>query len=581
MPSSAEDFSQQIISQIKTLLPDLSLDPLTPERKIVDAIASTLATESIDPYVLDYMFDIDTKVGSDLDAFVALFGFARKSGTQAVGVVTFSRTSPATADIIIPAGTNVIVPATSSNSQVTFITTVTSVLPTGSTSVDVPVQCTDVGTQGNVPALAINTFSNNADISAVSNSAATTNGAGAELDADLRLRFKNTVFRNVSGTKDQFLGLALATAFANKANVLGPQDTYVEYLQIPDTLSTASVISYSKYTYPFSYYLTDGNIGDEVFYNANGVDYTFTDSVPPVITVNNSTNLPVGSVVLLEHAYCSVNSRNDPNSNILNYVDVYVNGDDSQAATDTLQFGSTTFSSSPASTNYNENWVRVVDNSNPVVGNYLTELLWQPVDVVPDVITINNQDYYLGIDYWQIRDVTINKGSKNARDGIEWDVNVWNNVTVTTQFTLTYDFNELPSVLNELMEEYKQTTSDILVHAATERYFIVNIVTMYSPGFAQSSVDTDITTALTSYFENLSFGSIVQISDILELVHEVSGVDNVRLTTPGDGAAYGIQEVSSSGVIIAGPYTEDFELSDCELAVLDGLVSTRKAQNTF
>lgn len=581
MPSSAEDFSQQIISQIKTLLPDLSLDPLTPERKIVDAIASTLAQESIDPYVLDYMFDIDTKVGTDLDNFVALFGFARKSGSQATGVVTFSRSAPATADIIIPAGTNVMVPATGVNPQVTFITTATSILPVGSSSVDVPVQCTDVGPQGNVPAGTINSFSNNADISAVSNAAATTGGAAPELDADLRLRFKNTVFRNVSGTRDQFLGLALATAFANKANVLGPQDTYVEYLQIPDTLSAASVISYSKHTYPFNYYLTDGNIGNEVFYNASGVDYTFTNSTPPVVTVNNTTNIPIGSVVLLEHAYCSVNSRNDPDNNILNYVDVYVNGDDSQPATDTLQFGSTTFSASSLSADYNENWVRVIDNTNPVVGNYLTEFLWQPVDVVPSVITVNNQDYFLGVDYWQIRDRTINKGSKNARDGIEWDANVANNITATTQFTVTYDFNELPSVLNELMEEYKQTTSDVLVHAATERYFIVNLITMYSPGFTQDSVDTDITTTLTSYFQNLSFGSIVQISDILELVHEVSGVDNVRLAIPGDGVPYGVQEVSSSGVAIGGPFTADFELSDCELAVLDGLVSNRKAQNTF
>lgn len=581
MPSTTEDFSQQIISQIKTLLPDLSLDPLTPERKIVDTISSVLAQQSIDPYVLDYMFDIDTKVGSDLDNFVALFGFARKSGSQATGIVTFSRSAPATADIIIPAGTNVMVPTSGINPQVTFITTSTIILPTGASSVDVPVQCTDVGTQGNVPAGAINAFSNNADISAVSNAAATTGGAPPELDADLRLRFKNTVFRNVSGTRDQFLGLALATAFANKANVLGPQDTYTEYLQIPSTGSAVSIISYSKYTYPFNYYLTNGNIGNETFYNSGGIDYTLTTSVPPVVTVNNLTNIPVGTVVLLEHAYCSVNSRNDPANNILNYVDVYVNGDDAQTATDTLQFGSTTFSSSSSSANYNQNWIRVVNNSYPVVGNYLTEFLWQPVDTVPSVITINNQNFYLGVDYWQVRDTSIQKGSKNARDGIEWNANVANTVTSTTQFTVTYTFNELPSVLNELMEEYKQTTSDILVHAATERYFIVNLITMYSPGFAQDAVDSDISTALTSYFQNLSFGSIVQISDILELVHEVSGVDNVRLAVAGDGVPYGIQEVSESGVAIGGPFTKDFELADCELAVLDGMVSNRKAQNTF
>lgn len=572
-----------MISQIKTLLPDLSLDPLTPERKIVDTLSNVLALQSVDPYVLDYMFDIDTKAGSDLDTFVGLFGFARKAGQQASGIVTFSRSDPATADIIISAGTNVIAPAGSSQGQVTFITTASTVLSQGSTDVDVPVQCTDVGPQGNVPANTISLFSSasTTDVSSVLNTAATSGGSAPETDADLRLRFKNTVFRNISGTKDQFLALALATVFANKANVLGPQDRYVEYLQIPPSLSTASIISYSKHTYPFNYYLTDGNIGNETFYNAAGVDYTFSNSVPPVITVNNTTNIPVNSVVLLEHAYCSVNSRNDPDNGIYNYVDVYVNGDDNTSATDTLQFGDAIFSNTSTDTNYVQNWHRVVDNSFPVVGNFRTELLWQPIDTVPSSITINNQNYFLGVHYWQIRDITTTKGSKNAKDGIEWLASVGNTIASNSQYTVTYTFNNLPLLLNEVMEQYKQTTSDVLVHVATQRFFIVNLIIMYSPGFTQSSVDADIQSSLSDFMGGLGFGSVIQISDILELAHEVSGVDNVRLAVPGDGVPYGIQEVTSSGVILGLPFTADFELTDCELPVLDGLVTTRKAQNTF
>src|SRR3954447_18688859 len=110
MPKTSLDYSSQIIDQLKILIPDLSLDPLTPERKIVDTVAEILAESSIDPYILNYQYDIDTKVGSDLDKFVALFGFARQAGRRATGTVTFSRAQAANDDILIPSGTIVQVP---------------------------------------------------------------------------------------------------------------------------------------------------------------------------------------------------------------------------------------------------------------------------------------------------------------------------------------------------------------------------------------------------------------------------------------------------------------------------------------
>src|SRR5208282_556134 len=72
-------------------------------------------------------------------------------------------------------------------------------------------------------------------ITSVTNPTATTGGSDQETDNEFKTRFKNTVFRNLSGTEDQFLALAIATAFSTKAVVIGPVSKYQEYVQVPQT----------------------------------------------------------------------------------------------------------------------------------------------------------------------------------------------------------------------------------------------------------------------------------------------------------------------------------------------------------
>jgi uncharacterized phage protein gp47/JayE len=132
------------------------------------------------------------------------------------------------------------------------------------------------------------------------------------------------------------------------------------------------------------------------------------------------------------------------------------------------------------------------------------------------------------------------------------------------------------------MDRHKQITSDVLVHSATERFLNINLIVMYTPGFARSSVDEALTTTLGAFMERQPFGTLIQISDLLEIAHEVPGVDNVRLASPTDGVAYGIQEVAEDGTtILALPYTNDFALQDSDLPVLNSVVTTQKSQNTW
>jgi uncharacterized phage protein gp47/JayE len=644
MARSAAEISRAIRAQLQILDPDISTESLTPERKIIDTVSEVVAEAEVDTYVLDYQYNVDAKVGVDLDKFVALFGFARQGGKRATGTVTFSRANATTTDIIIPAGTQVVKPATSVSPAVIFRTVATVTVYTGTTTVDAPIEALAAGVFGNVPAFSINSISGtsgNTSLSLVSNSAATSGGTNIETDAELRIRFKNTIFRNITGTTDQYLALALSSRFTNKANVVGPQSRFIEYLQTASTTTTGShtlpvatinvvsatslptsgtvvmggqtvtytgktgttltgatggtgviaagtlvaaptisQIPYSKYTYNFDYFLTDGNVASETFYNKSGVDYTFATTVPPSVTATNGTTLPNGSVVLLEHSYTSVNSRNDPANNILNYIDVYVSGEDITSVVESTVFPSATFNNTGGSPYLRTNFRRVNDGSTPVATNFFQELLWQPAYSLPTSITIGANTYTLNTHYWLVRDITINKGSRRARNAIEWL-----STTTTpagTTFAITYNFNKLPLVLNELMESHKQVTADVLVHAASKRYYNVYLTVMYMPGYSSTSVDQAISTALTNYFAKQQFGVVIQFSDIIDIVHEVAGVDNVRITTTTDNATnYGIREVAADGLTLVANNTTDFALQDADLPVLNTVVTTRKSQNTW
>lgn len=595
MSNTAAEISAQMRAQLHVLDPDISAEPLTPERKIIDTVADVMAQGNVDSFVINYTMDIDSKVGADLDKFVSLFGFARQGGNVATGTVTFSRDSVATSDLAIPAGTQVFKPASSVVGAVYFQTTATVTMYAGTATVDAPVEALNVGASGNVSAgtiIGISSIGTSA-ISDVTNAVATSGGEEQETDDELRVRFKNTIFRNVAGTVDQYLALSIASRFTNKATVLGPISRFIEYLQISGAQATSQV-TYSKYTYPFDYYLTDGNATDETFYAPRGVDYTFNNATPggtpattspPIIYVQNSTNLPNNAVVLLEHTYCSKNSRNDPANNITNFVDVFISGNDDTNATESAVFPSSSqnFVSSPTtSAYYTGNFVRSGTNTAPTAGNRFQELLWQPVISLPSQIVIGSNTYHLGTDYWLVKDTSLYKGSRRSRDGIEWLASVAGAITTGAAFSISYVFDKLPLTVNELMDSHKQITTDVLVHSATLRYFNVYLTVMYTPGFSNVSVDQAIVTALGDFLARQQFGSVIQISDLLEIAHEVPGVDNVRLTQSTESSTYGVQEVGSDGVTLIGlPQTTDFPLNDSDLPVLNNIITTRRSQNTW
>lgn len=616
MATQAE-LSLNMIRQLRLLDPSVSAEVGTPERKIFDTVAQELANAQIDLQQLNSALDLSSKFGSDLDNFLAIFGFARQTGAQATGYVTFSRTTVSTFAIPIPTGTQVsatsITAVNGSTVSLTFATTAHGELAPGQLEVTIPVRCTASGSIGNVASNAISGFGRSPvlGITTVVNATATTGGADPETDAALKVRFKNTVFRNLAGTEDQFLALAIATAFTSKANAVGPISRYQEYIQVPDVddatndpdsgiagngaagewTSALSSIPYSKHVYnTLPYYLTNGDTTslNTIFYRQE-VDFrinteslardkgdtyrgrifggglnVFTDAVTtyqPNLTFFNvytGTNEEViavraGDILLFEHSYMSDASRNDYERQILNCVDVYINGQNAvQADAITVKPGVTFASVNQFNTNstnryYIENYRRVGEpERRPVAGNFFFGLFWTPVLTIPDKIVTPQGIYLEGFHYWAVEDVSELGRSVRARTGIEWNSTIkafasgdtegseqytGPTITANTADSLevigyTYDRNIVD--LQTSLESNKQITSDVLAHQSVNRNFKLDITVMYTTGFSIASVNSNIRTAIETYFDGAYFGTTIQLSDILQAIHNVAGVDNVR-----------------------------------------------------
>jgi uncharacterized phage protein gp47/JayE len=694
--ATASEITQNIINQARLLDPNLSLEVGTPERKIVEAVAESIATASVDIEVLSGQLYIDELTGGRIDSFLSLFGFARQIGTRATGLVTVSRSETTTVDSLIRKGTQFSTAATTTIPSLIFVATETVSLPANATSAYVRVECTTVGTVGNLPAGSITSVVNSANspgITSVINQTPTSGGVDTENDATLKLRFQNTVFRNMAGTTDQYLALALSHSAVSKANVIGAQSTYQEYIQVPASAdndphpaapgispvytTSLSSVPYSKYSYVNNYYVSKISGADSAFLKPN-VNYIYNlpplvagsttsldlgdDYVRPNITLlGDNATLSLGStavdvilpgnIFLFEHKYISKASRNDWGLGIFNCVDVYVNSTQEQVASSEEQFPTVgmSFSSDSSQITYRYHYKRKATGDHPEIGNRLHVLFHQPaIAPLESSITINNVIYneatYTADDgrsyttfvykkprgfinpngyietedtYWQdpaflvqgvlgdyflVEDISDNRGTVRARNGIEW---VRSNPQVDAitpnegaSFNLDYTFNLSIMQLQSVMERAKQITTDVLVHSSNFEYMKLYITIMYTSGFTEETVNQQIVTALNAFFGSQYYGTTIQMSDLLQIIHNVSGVDNVRWThdVPLDHPTdpqHKVEIVTKYGNSFSTRVFRDtdFILNDDQLpaladtrsysAISNALVIQKRAQNTW
>ncbi len=543
-----------VVAQMRDTLalsdPDLDTTVGTTTRKILDAVGEVVAEAYADRYLGGYSYDIDVKSGDDLDEMVNLFGFTRLPAKRATGSITFERSGSATGDILIPRGTQI---ATDDVLPVVVSTLVPATMMRGDTSLTIPAQATVGGTAGNVPADVLNrVITPLQGVGTVTNQVAFTGGSDAESDEQLRTRFKATIFRNLAGTEQMFLATALEDPNVTQVNVIGASKIHREQIEIVSGEATSTLVG-AKYIYPDSAVLGEDIDAGHIL--TPGVHFDFNPLNQKVSIIDD---LAEDGIYDLEFEYVPQASRNDPTQGVTNRVDIYVKGERPTEAEEIAVFRTArVFDNTTTSPLYYANFERVSDSSPPQVGNYFIDLSFGPVmDVsTSDEIVIDGVTYTEGVHYFAVTDVTSTGGTSTGLSGIEFvSAGNGNGLAIPSDketFLVTYAYNGVPGAVETAARSWRLVTTDVRVHTAHLFRLQINLVVVLDPGYPLSSVQPSINAALSAYLDSVGFAGVVQVSDILEAVMSVEGVDAARMTTSADDPTdYATQRVNSEGDVL-------------------------------
>ena len=608
---SAADIVAQMIGAMRVADPELDTSIGSVARKILDVTAEQIAPAYAVDYLEDWIYSIEAKEGDSLDDFVAQFGIYRIAAKRATGLIEFSRTTPTKANIAIPVNTFVITGTTPSQAFSTFAS---AWIVKGTKSVTVPIQAVEAGSSGNLPVGSITRLASQApgiNREGIKQADATTGGVDAESDEALRARFRRTVFRSLAGTEDMFLGVALEDTTpdddsdrqAVHAVVIGPTRRWTEQVQVDETgQAPTTMTGHAKYVFADSSVFGPDISGGAIL--TEGVHYTFdtTDPlVPKVLSI--ADNLEVGTVYDLDYEYVSVASRNDPANGITNRIDVWVSGVYPEAASETTYWQPQTFTDTPTDPYYRSNFERLdvpgTGSVTPPIGNKFLQLAWGPIIEFPEVLVISGTTYTRNTDFWVVHDKTAFGYSPSSKFGLEFKASMLPpaNAQIVLSGGSAYYYNRLPRDVEERAGRWKLVTTDFRAHAAQQVRLILNLAVMYSSSYERGAVQAGVDNAVATWMEGLGFKSVVQVSDILQVVHNVSGVDNVRFLTEAEPAlsddadSWGTQWVTSDGthkshlaVFPTGPGSgrvSDWVFLDHQVPVLYDIRYVTKAQNTF
>lgn len=578
MPNTPAQWSQSMLATLAVSLPAMSFAIGTPERKIVDAVAEALSEVSVSQYLTGSLLDVDTLSGMQLEQFVGLFGFGRLAGVAASGVVTVTMTSALATSQSMQLGTQFYTTPGLAGLTGTlyYSSTQAIVIPAGTTVVEVPVQCTTVGANGNVAPDSVTFLSSTLGSSSATNLQAMTGGVDPETDSELRQRFKDTVLRNVAGTQDWYMALAQQNSHISRVTVFGPVSLYTTQIVAPSTTLSLSLTQDVKYVWPSetSCFINLGQ-SNEVFYSPVN-DYTMTSGTSPVFTTISTGQITPGSILDLEFQYTTQCSRNDPANGITDKVDVFVEGTDPFTVQEQTVVSSTTLSSTSTNALYTGNFVRVNDTGSPSASNRFMRLGSVPIISFPTTITSGSTVYTQGTHYHLLKDITLMSGSKYETSGIEWESSGPAN---GTELTLNYVYNRVPEVLTAVVDTTKQIGTDVMIHQAPVVYLKPCVNIEYDRAYSVTTVNSSISSRLQTFFQSLGFGAQVHLSSLMLAIQQVLGVVSVSMTTSvQNGTDYGVEVYTNSGdASPASKQTADFKLNDNTLAAFLGVNITRQA----
>lgn len=590
MPKSPADVSAAIIATLNTTAPGLSCELGTPERKIIDACSEAISAAYVSQYLTGSLLDMDTKVGLELEQFVSIFGFGRLQGRPAKGVVRMTVTTASTVDTPVAVGTRFTTrPGMSGGSGIlSFATTQAATLTAGSLSIDIPVECVEVGTRGNVAPDSIVGIGDQMGASTVTNLAAMTGGVDPESDSALRQRFKDTMLRNIAGTPDWYISLALQNVNVSRATVVGPISLYRTQIEVPAVYQDVPTGGVKYIWKDGASVFTDLGQATERFYIPD-VDYQMSGTTLASFMRLPGGALSTGDVVDLEFQYTSSASRNEPGRvpSITNKVDVFVDGIDPYPVTERSVVTSRTLSNVSTDPLYHLNFERLgytVDGNQfgsgepPSASSRFVRFGSVPLVSFPPTLTIGGTVYKQGQHYNVIRtrnvapgnEYTLLTGSHREISGLEWLSG--QGPADNTELTLKFVYNRVPEIVNSLISQNKQVTTDVLVHQASYQYVKPCLSIEYDRAYSLSVINTAIVNRLQKYFQGLGFGASIKLSNICLAVQQVLGVVDVKVTS-----GRGIELYDNPTDTVPTVKLEDFRLGDDQLLIYQGVDIQRRA----
>jgi uncharacterized phage protein gp47/JayE len=178
------------------------------------------------------------------------FDFPLRPARRATGYATFSRTTPAGQDYLIPVGTMIATEATDYNPEIQFETTTSVTLLTGETSVTIPIQARREGKLGNVAAgKIIIFFSKPSGVEAVTNQLALVDGRDLETRDERKQRFREYIASRWRATKQALQYGAMEVPGVTAAKAIETPKTYA---LIWDTVTYFDVTSPANDPYEVS-----------------------------------------------------------------------------------------------------------------------------------------------------------------------------------------------------------------------------------------------------------------------------------------------------------------------------------------
>jgi uncharacterized phage protein gp47/JayE len=428
---------------------------------------------------------------TDLNNLVSNFGVIRKTATKAYGTVTFYTQNRPTQDIKINAGTSLGTGIYVSGKEVTFSTRFDILMKadaisqyydntTGYYQVDVDVIADISGTNSNVGPYTITKIRTGGISLSVTNNSSISGGVDEESNEDLAVRTLASFLSNNAGTKSGYLGTILAEDGVVDALLQGPNDP----LMTRDGGQGGKVDVWCQ--------ISDNYIIQVSGTSDSSLQIIGWDSTIQSLTYGNKFQLPykpvyvdaddnVSPITITASAYPSGSL-----TNILLYEKSY-------PAPSGLSY------IDPSGSFYHYQFIKADDLEEAHSINANDYIEWNPtsIDYIKNLYSGNSLDIFVSYKYNEKINLLQNILNADDKHIITADVLVKEAKKITVNVSASV----------ELESDYKETTS------------------------IESTTIGNIITAVKNYINNSKLGSKIEESDIVQIIHNVTGVDNVILNS--------------------------------------------------